>query len=84
VLTDAPGAASWPITGASFVLLPATTEAPARSLETLRFLHWALERGQLAAQHLDYVAASPELVRLIESAWTAGIHDTAGNAVWPP
>jgi phosphate transport system substrate-binding protein len=84
VLTDAPGAASWPITGASFALLPAIAETPARSMETLRFLHWALERGQLAAQHLDYVAASPELVRLIESAWATGIRDAAGNAVWPP
>src|SRR5882724_2680211 len=46
LLIDAPGNASWPITGASFILLPCAAD---RSAEVMKFFDWALERGPQAA-----------------------------------
>jgi phosphate transport system substrate-binding protein len=47
-LPDQPGAASWPITGATFILMRTTADQPARTLEILKFFDWALHHGQSA------------------------------------
>src|ERR1700694_456232 len=55
ILTDQPGAKSWPIAGATFVLMPATPEDPAAASEALKFFSWAYEKGGKLAEELDYV-----------------------------
>lgn len=73
VLTDQPGKTSWPITGASFILLHAEPEQPARTAEVLKFFDWSFHNGQKLAEELDYVPMPDNVVKLIEAMWTADI-----------
>jgi phosphate transport system substrate-binding protein len=62
-LTNEPGANSWPIVGASFVLLPA---AAASSRNAFAFFDWAMNAGGRIAGDLDYVALPDEAVKVVE------------------
>jgi len=55
VLTDQPGANSWPITGASFILMYKTQNNPAQAREVLKFFDWSYSNGGKMAESLDYV-----------------------------
>jgi len=73
VITDAPGATSWPITASSFVLMYKQPKDATRSKTALDFFKWALEKGQKQAQALDYVALPDPLVKQIEAYWASSI-----------
>jgi phosphate transport system substrate-binding protein len=64
-LVDEPGAASWPIVGASYILVPSTGEAPRRA-GVLKFFRWALQRGDTAATELDYVSLPASIKRIVD------------------
>jgi phosphate transport system substrate-binding protein len=81
ILTDQPGKASWPITGASFILMHAKQEKPA-GVEVLRFFDWAFKNGQKMAEELDYVPLPPALVAQIQETWKAQLKDAAGAPLW--
>jgi phosphate transport system substrate-binding protein len=66
-LVDVPGAQSWPIVGASFVLVPAQPPDPERTRAVLRFFRWALAEGGALAAALDYVALPAPAVRLVDA-----------------
>ncbi len=83
VLTDQPGAGSWPITGASFILMYKTQSKPDRARAVLKFWDWAYHHGQKLAESLDYVPMPDKVVKLVESAWQRQIHDEAGHSLWP-
>ena len=55
ILTDQPGKTSWPITGASFILMHAKQDKPQNAAEVLKFFDWAFKNGQKMAEELDYV-----------------------------
>lgn len=69
ILTDAPGAQSWPITATVFVLMPRRSADADKSAEALRFFRWALRQGQAAATKLNYAPLPAELVQRIEAYW---------------
>jgi phosphate transport system substrate-binding protein len=70
VLTDQPGAQSWPITAATWVLM--RSDAPQdRNRSAVAFFDWALKHGQPAAEKLDYVPLPDSVVQRIEAAWKA-------------
>jgi phosphate transport system substrate-binding protein len=68
LLTDAPGAQSWPITATTFALMSRKARAPAQD-EALRFFKWSLEQGKADARELNYVPLPDSLVRQIEAYW---------------
>jgi phosphate transport system substrate-binding protein len=68
LLLDEPGAAAWPITGATFILVH-KTRAPAKAAQTVRFFDWAFTKGDPAAADLGYVALPAELKALVRAAW---------------
>jgi len=82
ILTNQPGKASWPITGASFILMHVKQERPQNALEVMKFFDWALKNGKKMADELDYVALPPPLVAQIEDTWKAQIKDAAGKPLW--
>ena len=82
ILTDQPGKASWPITGASFILMHAKQDKPQNAAEVLRFFDWALKNGQKMAAELDYVPMPDAVIKVVADAWKAQIKDGAGKAVW--
>ena len=81
VLTDQPGDQSWPITGASFILVHAKQEKPASGKEVLRFFEWSFKNGQGMAGELDYVPMPEPVVKQIQAAWK-GISDSSGKALY--
>ena len=54
-ITNAPGAKSWPITGASFILIYKNPENKANVAEVLKFFDFAFKDGKKMAEDLDYV-----------------------------
>jgi phosphate transport system substrate-binding protein len=84
VLTDQPGKASWPITGASFILMHQVQEKSESAKEVLRFFDWAFANGAGMAAELDYVPLPDAVVRLVRSQWKAKLRDQAGKPVYLP
>ena len=82
ILTDEPGKMSWPITGATFILMHKVQEKPANAKEVLKFFEWSYENGDKMASELDYVPLPNSLVKLIGTSWKQNIKDTSGKAVW--
>ncbi len=69
LLTDQPGAQSWPITGASFILIYKNQVKADTAHELLKFFEWAYHNGGAMAAQLDYVAMPDGVVKLVEEAW---------------
>ena len=82
VSTDQPGKASWPITGATFVLMHKSQADGARGKEVLKFIDWSYKNGGEMATELDYIAMPAGVVGMVENAWKAQMKDAAGKAVW--
>ena len=82
ILTDEPGADSWPITGASFILIHKAHADPKRAMDVLRFFEWSFKNGDKLASELDYVAIPDSVVSLIESSWKANLKDPSGAPIW--
>jgi phosphate transport system substrate-binding protein len=82
-LIDSAGAASWPITGASFILLRTTADQPPRSLAVMKFFDWAFRRGKRDAVELDYAALPDSAIEIIGRAWTEQVRRADGGVVWP-
>ena len=81
VLTDQAGDDSWPITGASFILVHARQEKPETAREVLRFFDWSFRNGQKMAADLDYVPMPDTVVKEIEASWKQ-VTDASGKAVY--
>jgi phosphate transport system substrate-binding protein len=73
ILTDQPGAQSWPITAATFILMYKKPSDVAASNEALKFFGWAFENGGKAAEELDYIPMPANVVELIKKAWASDI-----------
>jgi phosphate transport system substrate-binding protein len=67
VMTNAPGPNAYPITATTFILLPKQPKDRARSDGVVKFVRYALEKGQAQADKLDYVPLPAPLVKQIES-----------------
>jgi phosphate transport system substrate-binding protein len=82
ILTDQAGKASWPVTGASFILMQARQDKPQSAVEVMKFFDWSFRNGQKMAEELDYVAIPDPVAKEIASAWKAQIKDGSGKALW--
>jgi len=82
VLTDQPGADSWPITGATFILVYKNQEKPESGKAVLSFFDWAYHNGGSMAEKLDYIPMPASVVKLVENTWKANIKGSDGSAVW--
>ena len=82
LLTDQPGAESWPITASSFILVYKIQEKPENGKQVLDFFAWSYANGQKMAESLDYVAMPESVVKLVEETWKTQIKDKSGKPVW--
>ncbi|MDD5176889.1 MAG: phosphate ABC transporter substrate-binding protein PstS [Sterolibacterium sp.] len=80
ILTNEPGKTSWPITGATFILMHKVQDKPAQGAEVLKFFDWSHKNGAKMAEELDYVPLPDSLVKLINTSW-GNIKDAAGKPV---
>ena len=65
VMTNAPGAAAYPITATTFVLMYKNAKNMTNTRQALKFFRWSLEKGQAQAASLDYVPLPAPVVRQI-------------------
>lgn len=82
ILTNEPGKDSWPITGATFILMHKTQDDAATAQEVLKFFDWAYTKGDKLASDLDYIPMPGKVVKMINGAWKEQIKDSKGNALW--
>jgi len=73
ILTDQAGAKSWPITGASFILVYAQPQDAAATGEALKFFSWAYKNGTQMAAELDYVPLPEALIKQVRATWKSEI-----------
>lgn len=80
ILTEQPGKDSWPITGATFILMHKVQDKPAQATSSLKFFDWAYKNGDKTADDLDYVPMPANVKAIIEKAW-GDIKDASGKPV---
>jgi phosphate transport system substrate-binding protein len=82
LLTDQPGKESWPITGASFILMHKVQDKPQNAKQALDFFAWSYKNGGEMAESLDYVPMPQSVVKLVEASWNENIKDASGKPAW--
>ncbi len=80
ILTAQAGKASWPISGATFILMHKVQAKPAQAAEVLKFFEWSYKNGSKLASELDYVPLPESLVKQVTASWS-NIKDASGKAV---
>jgi len=82
VLTNQPGKASWPATGASFIIMHKSQADGLTGRAVLKFFDWSFKNGSGMASELDYVPMPPAVVKLIQDNWKSQLKDPSGKAIW--
>ncbi len=80
ILTNQPGKDSWPITGATFILMHKVQDKPANASSSLKFFDWAYKNGDKTADDLDYVPMPASVKDIIRKSWSQ-IKDASGKAI---
>ncbi len=80
ILTEQPGAQSWPITGATFIMMHTRQDKPAQASASLKFFEWAFANGDAMATQLEYVPLPPAVKDLVRREW-AKVQDGSGKAI---
>ena len=73
LLTDQPGAGSWPITASTFIIMPTEPKDPAAATAALKFFAWSYANGDDMAKALDYIPMPKSVVSLVEKEWSSDI-----------
>jgi phosphate transport system substrate-binding protein len=79
ILANQPGVGSWPMTAATFILIPKQPQDPAAATEALKFFAWAYANGDKTAEELDYVPMPKKIAAEIEKVWATEIKDADGK-----
>jgi len=83
LLLNQPGPSSWPITGATFILVDKQQSDAAKGKAVLSFFDWAYKNGDAAAASLDYVPLPQAVKDMVRKQW-AGITGPDGKPVYTP
>ena len=70
ILTDQPGPETWPIAGATFILVYKQPQSSAATNEALKFFQWAFKNGDQMAADLDFVAFPDPVKQKITASWS--------------
>lgn len=69
LLINQPGAATWPISGATFILMHKNQTNPAKGAAVLRFVDWSYKNGDATADKLDYVPLPLPVKNIMRKQW---------------
>lgn len=81
ILTEQPGKDSWPITGATYILMHQSQTKPASAATALKFFEWTYVNGDKMAEELDYVPLPDGVKNLVRREWAGALKDSAGKAI---
>jgi phosphate transport system substrate-binding protein len=79
LLTNQPGAESWPIAGATFILFPRNPKDPAAAKEALKFFSWAYAHGGKMAEELGYLPMPEKVQAAVRQSWAKEIRGPGGK-----
>src|SRR5215469_2744706 len=82
ILTNESGADTWPMTSATFVLMPKRPTDPVAAAEVLKFFNWAYAKGGKMAEELDYVPMPGNVVNAVQKVWVSEIKDAGGRPIF--
>ncbi|OPX20160.1 MAG: phosphate ABC transporter substrate-binding protein PstS [Desulfobacca sp. 4484_104] len=81
VLTNQPGDNTWPIAGATFILIHKTQPDVKLAKAMLEYFEWCFKHGSDIATQLHYVPMPEEVVKMVEASWTQEVK-ADGQPVW--
>ena len=79
ILTNEPGKSSWPITGATFILMHKLQDKPDAARDVVKFFDWAYTNGDKTALDMDYIPMPDAVVKLVRQSWKTNLKDAAGK-----
>lgn len=82
VITDQPGAQSWPLTASTFILMHKVAKREPQARAALEFFDWAYENGDEAAVELSYVPVPDSLADRVRRVWAASLAGANGNSLY--
>ena len=82
ILANQPGAESWPMTAATWILMYKKPKDPAATAEALKFFSWCYSHGASMAESLDYVPMPSNVAADVHKTWAAEIKDKMGKPVF--
>lgn len=82
IFTDQIGKDSWPITGATYILVHKRGADPGRVLAVMKFFDWSYRNGDKMAKDLDYVPLPENLKIFILEAWKDNIKTKEDQQIW--
>lgn len=80
-LTDKPGKDSWPITGATYIIMYKSADKPEASSTALKFFEWAYQNGDKSAEELEFVPLPAAVKDLVRKQWASQMKDAAGKPI---
>ena len=80
ILTEQPGKDTWPLSGATFILMHKAQDKPVQGMNSLKFFDWAFTNGDKMAAELEYVALPDSVKALVRKQW-GEIKDATGKQV---
>ncbi len=82
MLNNETGDQTWPIAGATYILLYKEQPDAVKATALLKFFDWCYQHGGEMAQKLDYVPLPKNVVEMVEATWAKEIK-AGGQPVWP-
>jgi len=82
MLNNQPGDQSWPIAGATYILVHQDQPDAAKAVTMLKYFDWCYQHGGEMAAKLDYVPLPKNVVEMVEATWSKEIK-AGGKPVWP-
>ena len=82
ILANQPGVGSWPMTAATFILIPKQPTDAAAAAEALKFFAWAYAKGGEMADALDYVPMPKNVTEQVEKLWASEVKDSSGKPLY--
>ncbi len=81
VLTDQPGEDTWPITGASYIIIHKDQKNARLAKAMLGYFDWSYRHGGKMAEDLDYVPMPASVAELVRAEWRKSV-TSGGKPVW--
>lgn len=80
-MINTPGDTTWPITSATFILLPKEPKSAEQAAEVIKFFNWAFDNGADIAEKLHYIPLPKDVATRVREAWKAEVK-VDGKPVW--
>jgi len=82
ILANQPGAESWPMTAATWILMYKQAQDAAASTEALKFFAWAYDKGDKMAEELIYIPMPKSVVGSVKKTWASDVKDASGKPLF--